>query len=77
MRDSDKDKLIDLICFVGGAISLAMSLMSYHGPTMTSGIGSRAGYFPFGAKLGVPIGIALLIIGFLRMFWRKKEKGHK
>lgn len=58
-------KFLDIIFFVVGPVLTVFFLFSFISP--------RTGilYYPDESKIGIAVGIALICIGFLRIYWRK------
>ncbi len=52
----NKDKILDVILFVGGTFIIVVNLLS----------GGR------GVALSVAIGVAMVVLGILRRYWKKK-----
>lgn len=68
-----KDKIFDVIFFIGGTF---VSIVSFLGGMSHSMYGNING-LKSGAVIGVASGICLIVFGFLRRGWNKKEKGKK
>jgi hypothetical protein len=69
-------RLFDVICFVIGPFITIFFLFGFghRGPKgYVPGGGSIRLYYPLESKIGIGIGVALICIGFLRIYWRKKE----
>ena len=62
-------KLLDVLCFIGGAIFIVMGLVGYR-HTIREGCGI---YYPDDAKVLLVIGIILLGVGILRKYWRRQK----
>jgi hypothetical protein len=71
-------RFFDAVCFVGGPIITVYFLLSVrHGGGrsggLTEGFSPIFYYYPNTSKIGMGVGIALICLGFLRIYWRKKE----
>ena len=62
-----RTKFFDFICFVLGPFVVVVSLFSFDYSSLTGGY-----YFTNESKIGIAIGIALICLGILRIYWRKK-----
>jgi hypothetical protein len=70
-----KEKVYDIICFVVGPLITVFSIFSFTGSQTLSLGGSHGAYYSQESKIGIGIGIALICMGFIRRYWRKKESG--
>ena len=61
-----KNKIYDVIFFVGGAFIVVYSLVAGHN--------AFSGGFRNWAGGAIAVGVSLIVIGFLRRSWNKKEK---
>jgi hypothetical protein len=68
-----RDKIIDLICFVFGSFLLIFSIFSFDHKGLIGMAGSNPIYYPFISKVGISLGAALICLGILRRNWRKRK----
>lgn len=70
-------KLYDILCFVVGPILITFCIFGFR--HRFSGLSGSTGqiYYPNETKLGLAIGIALICIGFLRVYWGRKKMHYK
>jgi len=72
-----KNKIYDVIFFVGGAgvfiYNLTKGYYSRGGTSVFGGYSTASGFESW-SVIGMAIGVCLIVIGFLRRSWDKKEK---
>jgi uncharacterized membrane protein YedE/YeeE len=70
-----KNKIYDVILFVGGAFIFTISLTGgYSGGAILRGGISRSTGFVFWSIIGMAIGVSMIVFGFLRRSWNKKDE---
>ena len=67
-------KAFDVICFVIGPFITIVSLLGFRGSTLGFSGGGVRYYYSLESKIGIGIGVALICVGGLRIYWQKKNK---
>ena len=68
-----RQKIFDIICFVIGPLITVISFFSFESRGGIERFTSASYYFPLGAKIGIGIGVSLIFLGGLRIYWRRRE----
>jgi hypothetical protein len=70
-----KNKIYDILFFIGGAFLFIISLTGGYtgGAVRRDGISSGAGFEPW-SVIGMAIGVSMIVLGFLRLSWNRKGK---